>query len=148
MALVVFSVLSMIAVPSVKGILEHQKLNADANQLATVLRTARSEAILHEKPVTIKFYPADNSYKVVYNNVPNTSNIRYRLNTGITYIGTTTFPASAEEGVKYCSFYTSGAPSQGGTVTFINSNGTKRYIIVNGAAGRVRVSNKPPANWE
>ena len=143
----VISVLSLVAIPSFKGIIEEQKLSADAKKLATILRTARSEAILHGNPVTVKFYPADNSYKIMYTHIPDKSDTRYYLSPGIKYIGNTTFPDGADR-VKYCSFYASGAPSQGGTITLSNSNDRKCYIIVNGAAGRVRVSDKPPANWK
>lgn len=145
--MVIISILSLVVIPSFRGVVENQKLNADAKKLATVLRTARSEAILYGKPVTVKFYPADNSYKVMYTNIPNKSDTRYYLSPGIKYIGNTTFPDGAD-GVKYCSFYSSGAPNQGGTITLSNSNDTRCYIIVNGAAGRVRVSDKPPANWK
>lgn len=143
----IISVLSLIAIPSFKMVWENQKLNGDAKKLATVLRTARSEAILYGKPVIVYFYIHDNSYKVVYPDIPDMPDTRYYLRPGIKYIGGTTFPDGANR-VKYCLFYSSGAPNQGGTITLGNSTNTKRYVIVNGAAGRVRVSDKPPANWE
>ncbi|NLB88023.1 MAG: hypothetical protein GX790_02160 [Syntrophomonadaceae bacterium] len=145
--MVIISILSLIAIPSFKVVLENQKLNADAKKLATVLRTARSEAILHGKPVIVKFYTRDNSYKVLYPDISGMSDTRYYLSPGIKYIGYTTFPEGADR-VNYCLFYSSGAPNQGGTITLGNSTDTKRYIIVNGAAGRVRVSDEPPTNWK
>lgn len=143
----ILAVMSLFAVPSFKGVLENHKLDADARKLATVLRTARNEAILYGKPVTVKFYPANNSYKVIYSDIPDMTDIRYYLSPGIKFIGNTTFPEGADR-VKYCLFYSSGAPSQGGTVTLGNSIDSKRYVIVNGAAGRIRVSDEPPTNWK
>lgn len=140
----IFSVLLSLAIPSFKGVLENQKLYADARQLATSLRATRNDAIYNEYPAKVQFYTADNSYLVTNKGFTK----RYYLSLGIKYVGTTTFSASPVDKVPYCSFNSTGTPNQGGTVTLKNSRGTNRYIIVNPVAGRVRISDKKPANWK
>ncbi len=142
-----FSIVSAIAFPLFAGYLEDQKLTNEADLLVSVLRKARSDAILYGKPVVIKFYVNDNSYKVFYTQIPDMENVRYGLRQGITYVGATTFPQGMDKN-PYCGFTPTGTPSGSGTVTLINNQGTKRYIIVNPVAGRIRTSDQPPAHWE
>lgn len=42
-------------------------------------------------------------------------------------------------------FYSSGSPSQGGTVTITDDKGSLIYVIVSPVTGRTRLSDKPPA---
>ncbi len=142
-----FSIVSAIAFPLFVGLLDDQKLTNEADLLASVLRKARSDAVLHGKPIVVKFYVNDNSYKVFYTQIPGMEDIRYRLQKDITYVGTTTFPPGIDKN-PYCGFTSTGTPSGSGTVTLINNRGTKRYIIVNPVAGRIRISDQPPAHWE
>ncbi len=128
-------------------VLEDNKLNTEAQHIASVIRSARSEAIFHGKPVRISFYVYDNSYKLYYTHIPDKQDIRYRLPSGIEYVGATTFPKGTDRN-PYCGFTSTGTPSSGGTITLTNNQGTKRYIIINPVAGRIRVANEPPANWE
>jgi len=98
---------------------------------------ARQEAVYSSDNKAVMFYTESTRYK--YDST-------YWLNPGINYVGTTTFTTSYA-GKPSCIFTPSGAPSGGGTVTIQNRAKVKRYIIVNPVAGRVRVSEEPPANW-
>lgn len=126
-----------IVAPDLSRLYGNIRLDADARQMAAVLRLARQEAISSATDKNVVFYTESTKYK--YDST-------YYFNPGIAYIGTTTFTTSYA-GKPACVFKPSGVPGCGGTVTIANNRGEKRYIIVNPAAGRIRVSKKPPANW-
>jgi len=132
--LALMSVLLTMAVPTFNRVYENIKLNADAQQMASVLRLARQEAVYSGQAKTVIFYTRSTKYKY---------DSSYWLNSGINYVGATTF-LTKYAGKPACIFNPSGAPSRGGTVTIKNSSNVKRYIIVNPVAGRVRVSEEPP----
>ncbi len=146
MILALIAILSTIAIPVFDGVLEDLKLNTEARHCASVLRQARSDAIFYGTTIGIKFYINDNSYKVMYTQIPDRKDIRYRLAKDITYVGNTTLPQGTDRN-PYCGFTPSGTPNGSGTVTLTNNRGTKRYIIINPVAGRVRVASEPPAHW-
>lgn len=133
-------IICSLAVPRFGGILENSKLEADAQQMGFILRTSRQEAIFSGEKKIIKFYPDDNKYKIIGGKT-------YHFNTGINFVGRTTFQQELNR-LPVCSFYPSGAPGSGGTVTLENEYKKRMYIIVNPVAGRVRVANEPPAHWE
>jgi general secretion pathway protein H len=136
MALIAIS-LSVMA-PSFSKTIESAKLNADAQKIATVLKLARQEAITTGQSRTVVFYTNNAKYKI-------SGQSFYYLNPGVAFVGITTFTTEVG-GLRACGFSPSGAPSSGGTVTL--SNGVNnRYIIVNPTAGRIRISESPPENW-
>ncbi|NLJ71948.1 MAG: hypothetical protein GX333_02915 [Syntrophomonadaceae bacterium] len=140
-------IISAIAIPVVNGVLDNYKLNSEARQLAEVLKVARNEAIYYGQTVTIVFYPNDNSYMTRYVNISGKKNTYHKLSNGIRYVGKTTFIPSGIERNPYCAFNSAGTPVTAGTVTLANKKGVKKYIIVNPVAGRVRISDNPPQNW-
>lgn len=123
-----------IATPIFTKTLEAAKLKSDAQQMASVLRMARQEAITSGQPRTVVFYPQNAKYKI-------SGQSYYYLQSGITFFGTTNFTKQVG-GLPACGFSPSGA-SSGGTITLRNSN-NRLYVIVYSAAGRVRVSESPP----
>lgn len=135
----IMALISIIALPALSKPLDAVKLQTDARQMASLLRLARQQAITCGQPETVVFYTGNAKYKM--NGQPS-----HYLNPGISFIGTTTFTAKVG-GVPACSFSPSGAPSSGGTVTLSNGN-DRIYVIVNPVAGRVRVSNNPPEDWQ
>lgn len=141
------SILAAVALPQFTKALEDYKLNAATRDMATILRKARSDAIFHGKSIQIRFYIQDNSYKIFYNQISNKKDTRYKLPENITYKGGATFLVGSDRN-PYCSFNPSGAPNAGGTIILANKLGTKRYIIVNPVAGRIRMSDEPPVNWD
>ncbi|PKM78573.1 MAG: hypothetical protein CVU90_00830 [Firmicutes bacterium HGW-Firmicutes-15] len=124
--------------PQFSKILASVRLNADAQKMASVLKLARQEAISTGRPRTVVFYPNNAKYKIIGEST-------CFLNPGINFVGATNFPENAES-LPFCGFAASGVPSSGGTVVLGNSN-SRRYVIVNPAAGRIRVSESPPENW-
>ncbi|MDD3365526.1 MAG: GspH/FimT family protein [Syntrophomonas sp.] len=127
------------AAPQFSKILASAKLNADARKMASVLKIARQEAISTGQPRTVVFYPNNAQYKI-------TGESSYLLNPGINFVGATNFPKNVQS-LPFCGFAASGAPSSGGTVVLGNGN-SRLYVIVNPAAGRIRVSESPPLNWD
>jgi len=125
--------------PSFSKIIESTRLNADARKMASVLKLARQEAIISGQPRTVVFYPNNAKYKI-------SGESTYFLSQGINFVGATNFRKNAEK-LPFCGFAASGAPNSSGTVTLGNSE-DKLYIIVNPAAGRIRISKSPPVNWD
>lgn len=137
-AIAIMALVSVIVVPALSKPLDAVKLQTDAQQMASLLRLARQQAITGGQPETVVFYPGNAKYKL-------SGQPSHYLNPGISFVGTTTFTTKAG-GMPACSFSPSGAPSSGGTVTLSNGNSLV-YIIVNPVAGRVRVSDNPPEDW-
>ena len=134
----ILAIVTTITMPALARPLEDAKLQADARRMAAVLRMARQESITTGKPQTVVFYTSATKYKIMGQST-------YYLKSGIDFVGTTTFTMRAESSPA-CSFSPSGAPSSGGTVTLCNHY-SRLYIIVNPVAGRVRISESPPASW-
>jgi Tfp pilus assembly protein FimT len=128
-----------LATPQFSKILASVRLNADARKMASVLKVVRQEAISSGQPRTVVFYTKNAKYKIV-------GQASYFLSPGIDFVGTTNFTMRVSE-LPACGFLPSGAPSSGGTVTLGNSN-SRRYVIVNPVAGRIRISESPPENWD
>ena len=114
------------------------QLQTDARKMASLLRMARQQAMTSGQPKTVVFYPANGKYKV-------NGSASYYLQPGISFIGATTF-TTKPGGQPICGFSPTGAPGSGGTVTLGNGL-ERRYVIVNPVAGRVRISESPPAEW-
>jgi Tfp pilus assembly protein FimT len=128
----------MMAMPLFAKSLESIQLQTDARQMSSLLRMARQQAITTGQPKIVVFYPNNGKYKIVGANY-------YYLKPDINFVGTTTFTLK-QGGQPACGFSPTGAPSSGGTVTL--GNGSERlYVIVNPVAGRIRVSERPPADW-
>lgn len=138
LVLLIMAVLISLASPVFTRVIEGNKLKADARQMAYVLKTARQAAIMSSESKSVIFYTGSTKYKY-------DGEATYWLNSGVTYAGTSTF--SGDIGREKCTFQPSGAPESGGTVILKNKINDKLYIIVNPAAGRIRVSEAPPANW-
>jgi|LSQX01.3.fsa_nt_gb Tfp pilus assembly protein FimT len=126
------------AFPALARPLDNAKLQADARQMTSLLRMARQQAITSGQPTTVVFYPDHAKYKIKGQSA-------YYLKSGITFLGRTTF-TKQESLLPVCGFSAGGAPTSGGTVTLQNSS-KRIYIIVNPVAGRVRISENPPAGW-
>jgi len=112
--------------------LESAQLKSDAQQMASVLRMARQEAITSSQQKDVVFYPYYAKYKL--------GSKYYYLSSGTQFVGETNFDKKALK--PTCSFLPSGAlnGTLGGTVTLRN-NQSMKYIIVD-MAGRVRVSDE------
>lgn len=138
LTLLIIILAGSLAVPSLHAVLCNQDLEADAHELAWVLRLARQESLYSGMPSYVKFYCSNDTY--IYGET------RYQFNPGISYTGTPTFPTRVGT-IPACIFLPSGHPGAGGTVVLGGSNGQQRYIIVNPVAGRIRISEQPPQGW-
>ncbi|MCX5780610.1 MAG: GspH/FimT family pseudopilin [Firmicutes bacterium] len=126
------------AMPIFAKTLVSVQLQTDAQKMASLLRMTRQQAMTSGQPKTVVFYPASGKYKV-------NGSTSYYLHPGIGFIGATTF-TTKQGGQPICGFSPTGVPSSGGTVTLGNGY-ERRYVIVNPVAGRVRISESPPAEW-
>jgi general secretion pathway protein H len=126
------------AAPMFAKTLASVQIQADARQMASLLKMARQQAMSSGQPKTVVFYPASGKYKV-------NGSTSYYLKPGICFVGNTTFTMKSG-GQPACGFSPSGAPSSGGTVT-LRSGDKFMYVIVNPVAGRVRISESPPTDW-
>ena len=113
------------------------RLEEAAWKLASDMRLARQVAITTGRGSWINFRWEAGDYRVFSPEERTT----VKLPPGITY-ALNNFPG--EGGVRKVSFSPLGAPSRGGTVGFKNNKGSKIYIILAPATGRVRVSPTPP----
>lgn len=138
------ALIASIAAPSITRPFAGYKLKADAQKMVQVLRLARQCTITSGRSNQVMFYPNGSKYKSYDSSGTATTHM---LNTGNKILGTPTF--TQRFGIlPVCAFSPTGAPSSGGTVILANSVNQKLYIIVNPAAGRIRVSDQPPASWE
>lgn len=134
--------MASIALPRFGPVLSEIKLNADARQMAGVLRMARSEAITSGENRPVVFYVNDNNnprYRYIGKST-------YKLSPGVKFVSATPF-ISQYNNQPACIFYPSGKAKQGGTVSLKADNRIK-YVIVLNSTGRIRVSNSPPDSWE
>jgi prepilin-type N-terminal cleavage/methylation domain-containing protein len=126
----ILSILAVLTVPRLNAVLDNMSLEADARELAQVLRDARMEAICSGEVKNIYFYTSANQYKTVMT----FGEKFYKLREGVSYRDdTTTFTADR------CSFHPSGAASPAGTVTLQNEHDKKVSVIVSPVAGRIRI---------
>ena len=137
MVLALLTVAALLAIPRFDGVMQRLKVDADARQLAFVLRNARQEAISAGTAQVVYFYTEDTKYKWK-------SHATYYLSPGVRFLTTTSF--GLIDNKKACCFTPSGAPARGGTVV-IGCGSYAKYIIVNPVAGRVRIDDQPPDNW-
>jgi prepilin-type N-terminal cleavage/methylation domain-containing protein len=140
LVLALISVLLSLALPAISRAEQAWYLKTDANKIAAVLRNTRQEAVFTGKSQSVLFYPESQCYRV------HGKSYQY-LNTGIKYVGQTTF-INKISNAPACTFSAAGVPSSGGTVTLTNKYNKRLYIILNPVAGRVRVDENPPENWE
>jgi prepilin-type N-terminal cleavage/methylation domain-containing protein len=143
-AAAIISLLAVITVPAMDKFTNNYKLKADAQKLAGIMRLARQEAITSGQARTVIFYP-DGRYKVY--NQGNRTFTSYCLNSGVDFLGKTTFKSSF---LNYpaCTFSSLGNPICGGTITLRAGKENKLYIITNPVQGRIRISSDPPASWD
>ncbi len=139
MVMALAAILLCLAVPVLDRTEQAWLLKADADRMASVLRGARQEAIYSSQTQRVFFFPDSNCY--------NSAGSTQYLNKGIRYIGRTTFNTVIGT-APVCTFYATGAPGSGGTITLSNKYNKRIYIILNPAAARIRVDDKPPASWE
>lgn len=102
------------------------------------MRLAQQVAITTGKQTRIEFRWEAADYRI-FLPVEKTT---VKLPEGIVYV-MNNFPL--EKGIRKLSFSNIGAPNQGGTVGFKNRRGSRLYVIITPATGRVKVSSEPPA---
>ncbi len=134
--------IALIAVPAVASVGSSRTLEIAARGLAMELRRAQQKAITTGSTQAIDLRIFSNDYRV--RDLVSGEAYTVKLAEGVTYCSTN-FPV--ESGFPRISFYRSGAPSRGGTITLNGPRGKVSYIIITPATGRVRVSDQPPDNW-
>lgn len=137
MALAILGILTTIAVPAVTGLNEKWRLEEAAWRLASDLRLARQVAISTGRYTQLSFRWEAGDYRLDLNVERST----VKLPAGVTYVYNN-FPETG--GTQKVSFSPIGAPTRGGTVGLKNKKGTRLYVILAPATGRVRVSPTPP----
>ncbi len=133
--MLILAMVSLLAVPQLHKVMDNMRLKADAQKMAKVLQLAREEAINRGHSKTVYFYSQSTKYKVLGGDT-------YWLSSGISYKGFV-YNGTFQDQPAFV-FTPSGIPSSCGTVYLQNQQGKVLHVIVNVAAGRVRVSESPP----
>jgi len=136
------AVVLLIATPNLSALQEKVKLEADARQLAWILRQARQDAVFKGKPQTIFINNESEEYRWYAEG----KNKTYHVSPGIDLV-TSNCASYTSDGLPAYSFNTTGVPAHAGTTVLRNKQGDNRYVIVSAVIGRVRVSPDPPASW-
>ncbi len=121
--------------PRFTGIMSGIKVQADARQLAGVLRMARVQAVATGDNQNVEFHIEEGNYEH-YNHAT------YRLSEGVEYVGNKPF-ISLHRTYPACKFNAQGGVERGGTVA-LKCGDKKKYVIVLSTTGRIRVSDYPP----
>ncbi|MDD2372438.1 MAG: GspH/FimT family pseudopilin [Syntrophomonadaceae bacterium] len=134
MVLAIMAVIGTISLPRFDRVIEDYKLKIDARQLATVLRSARQEAIMTGNDQKVLFKRNLNCYIK-----SGTTHATYTLSRNITFTADgCTFKEHG--GYPVCGFAPSGAvKDQAGKITLANKYGKRTAVVVNPSAGRVRI---------
>jgi len=142
--LLIVSTVLAVAGPELAKPLAAARLETVARQMAADIRAVQQRALNEESAAYfIRFYPYGARYEVRKADHPT-----YVVLDKVTLPGTvelvgTTFSQD------WLAFAAGGAPVQGGTVMLRDQwSGRLRYVIVTPVTGRVRVSDRPPENWE
>jgi len=133
------AVVLLIATPNLRALQERVKLEADARQLAWILRQSRQDAVVKCKPQTIIIYKESEEYKWFSDGKER----RYKVSPGIDIV-TSSCTSLSPNGPPAYSFSTTGFPVHSGTTELKNKHGDTRYVIVSAVIGRVRISRDPP----
>jgi prepilin-type N-terminal cleavage/methylation domain-containing protein len=133
--------LAAVAVPAFSTISSSKNLDIAARELAIDLRIARQKAITGGSLQKIEFRLYNNDYRV--RDTGSGEAYVVKLPEGIFY-RSVNFPTDGS--YPQVSFYRSGAPGRGGTISLVDSGGRILYVIITPATGRVRISDLPPDN--
>ena len=140
--MIVVSIIGMLAILSLPGynrFMQNWKLNGETQQLASVLRTARSAAVMKNINVVFTFDMDTNTYWYFEDLDRNGSrgaseylSSTYELTPGV-IITAHTFPS------RTLIFGSKGNTSNSGTITLRNSNHKNRGIRIYGGTGNISV---------
>lgn len=133
---VIISVLLFTAFNGIMIIKQNLELSSAAQQLEATIKDCQASAFYTGNYFKIDFYPSLDRYRVFEGAVlvkdVQLKNIKLHF---------TNFTNNKVY------FYKTGIPSMGGTVTLKTKYGRTLYVITTPVTARVRVSDKPPANW-
>ena len=145
--MVVVGIISLLLGLSLNGLnnlIQRSKLNRAAALLSSELKDTQSRAFYEGVYYKIEFYTtfnwptSSNKYKILKGS-------ESELCKEIKLEGVELYKTNFTK--NKVSFYPSGIPSMGGTVTLKNKRGKILYIIMTPVTARVRVSTEPPENW-
>lgn len=139
--IIVISIMSLIlglAVVSVDRTMATIRLHNTANVLKSNLRLMQTQALSEGQYYEMRFDITLNQYRIFRGSnwvktvkfEPGVNYLYARTSGGVTF--------------SYLRYYPSGSPSSGATIAIEGKYAYKRYIIINPAIGRVRVSSQPP----
>jgi len=145
--MVVVGIISLLLGLSLNGLnnlIQRSKLNRAAALLSSELKDTQSRAFYEGVYYKIEFYTtfnwptSSNKYKILKGS-------ESELCKEIKLEGVELYKTNFTK--NKVSFYPSGIPSMGGTVTLKNKRGKVLYVIMTPVTARVRVSPNPPENW-
>ncbi len=134
--IIVISVISFMlafSFPALGSLRQMLLLRSGARGIASLMRSARIEALNSGDLVRVTFDRTNN--RVLLRRGSEPTRIHY-LPTGVRIVGTN-FPANRLH------FFSSGTPDRGGTVT-LSSQDRYLYCIITPVTARVRISETPP----
>lgn len=135
----IMGLITVLAVPGFTRFLQSWKLQGDANQFATVLRTARAAAVTKNSSVVFTFDTDNDNY--FYFEDTNRNGARdngeyrsavYNLETGIAFAGHTLSGSTL-------TFGTMGNTRESGSVTFRNTFNRTRTVRIYGGTGNITI---------
>jgi len=135
----IMGLITVLAVPGFTRFLQSWKLQGDANQFATVLRTARAAAVTKNTSVVFTFdTDADNYFYFEDNDRDGTHDggeylsATYNLETGIAFAGHTLSSSTL-------TFGSIGNTRESGSVTFRNTFNRTRTVRIYGGTGNITI---------
>ncbi|MCX7015849.1 MAG: GspH/FimT family pseudopilin [Candidatus Sumerlaeota bacterium] len=161
--LTILSIFFMVAIPAMQGPHEKNKLRADARQLVSEMRYARSAAVLNQRDVILEIELNKDRYRLDLNReekkdneygkrneaAPDQDMEQWRgLNKNIHVVQVYSWEkADQKSGVGRIRFYADGSASAA-SIILRNKTGQYMTVVVNRATAEAQVFNGPPADWE
>lgn len=136
---IIVAIISFLLIVSFSGFMiakQNLELSSAAHQLDATIKDCQACALYSGNYYKIDFYPSLSRYRVFEE-----SKIVKDVQLENIKLHSTNFTNHKVY------FYKNGTPSMGGTVTLKTKYGKTLYVIMTPVTARVRISDKPPANW-
>ncbi len=136
---IVAAIISVLLLAAFSGLLivkQNLDLSMAAHQLEGILKDCQAYAFYTGSYYKVDFYPSLDRYRV-YQDSELVKDVQLE-NVNLHFTNFTNHKVY---------FYKTGTPSMGGTVTLKTKYGKTLYVIMTPVTARVRISDKPPANW-
>ena len=157
---IITAVMTVFTIPNLKGPHEFNKMRASAREIISLMRYARSMAVLHEVEVAMEFDVEENNYRLDLDQVGKKMERRERrkmdkaeetnwraLQKNVNFLAVASWDAPAEKGIARIVFYPDGSASD---ATIVLENEMKQHMSVelNRATALAEVTKGLPEDWD